>query len=164
MPAGKGVGGGELPGAVEEVANDLELVVGVGRQQVAGAADEVTEDFLVTGGGGAGGLHDLAAPVARVGPAADVAGSLEAVQDGGDAAGGEAELAGQVGGGQRAGLAEDVQRAHVGAVEAVPVGGGLVEAVDLRAQRAEAAGDLAGERAVSHNLLANLVISGVSYR
>ena len=65
---GVGVGGGELPGAVEEVADDLELVVGVGRQQVAGAADEVTEDFLVAGGSGLGDLYGLAAAVARVWP------------------------------------------------------------------------------------------------
>ena len=58
--AGEGVGvaGGELPGAVEEVANDLELVVGVGRQQVAGGADEVAEDLGVAAAVGLGGLHD----------------------------------------------------------------------------------------------------------
>src|SRR5262249_59952986 len=85
---GVGVGGGELPGAVEEVLDDPELVVGVGRQEIAGAADEAAEDLLVPCGGGLGGLHDLAAAVARVGPAADVAGSLKTVEDRGDAAGG----------------------------------------------------------------------------
>src|SRR5215469_12525949 len=140
-----GVGGGELAGAGEEVVDDLELVVGVGGQQVAGLADEAAEDFGVAGGGGLRGLHEQAAAVAGGGAAADVAGPFEAVQDGGDAAGGEAELAGQVGGGQRPGPAGDVQSAHVGAVEAVPVGGGLVEPVDLGAQRAQATGDLGRE-------------------
>ena len=53
--------------------------------------DEVAEDFGVAGGGGLGGLDDLAAAVAGVGAAADIAGPLEAIEDGGDAAGGEAE-------------------------------------------------------------------------
>src|SRR5262249_4492675 len=149
---GGGVGGGELAGAVEEVVDDLELVVGVGGQQVAGGADEVSEDFLVAGRGGVGGLHDLAAAVGGVGPAADVAGPLQAVEHGGDAAGGEAEQAGQGGGGRRAGPADDVQGPHVGAVQAVQVRGGLIEPVDLGAQRAEAADDLARECPLSHNL------------
>ena len=54
--------------------------------------------------------------------------------------------------GARAGLADDVQGAHVGPVEAVPVGGHLVEAVDLRAQGAEAGGDLAWQHSPSHSL------------
>jgi hypothetical protein len=74
-----------------------------------------------------------------------IASPLEAIEDRGDAAGGEAEQAGQGGGGQRADLADDVQGAHVGPVEGVPVSGHLVEAVDLRAQGAEAGGDLAGQ-------------------
>src|SRR5262249_55403773 len=48
---GAGVGGGELPGAGEEVVDDGELVVGVGGQQVGGGVDEVAEDFLVAGVG-----------------------------------------------------------------------------------------------------------------
>lgn len=44
---GIGVGGGELPDAVEEAADHQELVVGVADQEVPGAADEVAEDFLV---------------------------------------------------------------------------------------------------------------------
>jgi hypothetical protein len=44
--------------------DDLELVVGVGRYQLAGAVDEVAENLLVPGGGGLGGVHDLAAAVA----------------------------------------------------------------------------------------------------
>jgi hypothetical protein len=95
---GVGVGGGELPGAVDEVVDDQELVVGIGSQEVAGGADKVAEDFLVPGGGGFSGLHDLAPPVAGIGLAADVAGPFEAVEDGGDASGGEAEQAGQGGG------------------------------------------------------------------
>jgi hypothetical protein len=67
--------------------------------------DEVAENLLVPGGGGLGGVHDLAAAVTGVGLAADVASPLEAIEDRGDAAGGEAEQAGQGGGGQRAGLA-----------------------------------------------------------
>ena len=49
-------------------------------------------------------------------------------------------------------LADDVKRAHVGAVEAVTLGGRLVEAVDLGAQGAESAGDLAGECPIRHSL------------
>src|SRR4029077_11622453 len=109
------------------------------------ATDEVSEDFLVPGGGGLGGFHELAAAIARIGPPAGVPRLLPAVHDGRDTAGGEAEQASQVGGSERPGPAEDVQCAHVGAVEAVPVRGGLVEPVDLRAQRPEATGDLAGE-------------------
>ena len=88
---GVGVAGGELTGASEEVVDDLKLVICVGGEQFAGLADEVAEDLLVAGGGGCGGLDHKAAPVAGVGPAADVAGPFEAVQHGGDAAGGEAE-------------------------------------------------------------------------
>ena len=150
---GVGVGGGELPDAVEEVADYQELVVGVVSEQVPGAADEVAEDFLVPGGGGLGGLHQLAAAVAGIGPPADVPGLLQAVQDGGHPAGGEAEQPGQGGGGERAGPAEDIQGAHVSAVEAVPVGGSLVEPVDLGAQRPEAADDLAEECPLGHNSL-----------
>jgi hypothetical protein len=148
-----GVGGGELADAVQEVADHQELVVGVLSEEVAGAADEVAEDFLVPGGGGLGGLHQLAAAVAGIGPPADVPGLLQAVQDGGHPAGGEAEQPGQGGGGERAGPAEDVQGAHVSAVEAVPVGGGLVEPVDVGAQRPEAADDLAEECPLRHNSL-----------
>jgi hypothetical protein len=89
--------GGELPGPVEEVVDDLELVVAVGRQQLAGAVDEVAEDLLIPGGGGLGGVHDLAAAVTGVGLAADVASPLEAIEDRGDAAGSEAEQAGLAG-------------------------------------------------------------------
>jgi hypothetical protein len=49
---GIGVGSGELPDAVQEVADHQELVVGVLSEEVAGAADEVAEDFLVPVGGG----------------------------------------------------------------------------------------------------------------
>src|SRR5215470_4100960 len=93
---GIGVAGGELPGAVQEVLDDQELLVGVDSEHGAGLADEVAEHFLVARGGGLGGLHDLAAAVAGVGAAADVAGPLEAVEDGGDSAGGKSELAGQI--------------------------------------------------------------------
>ena len=147
---GIGVGGGELPDAVEEVADHQELVVGIAGEEVPGGADEVSEDFLVPGGRDLGGLHHLAAAVAGIGPAADVPGLLQAVQDGSDTAGGEAEQAGQGGRGERAGPAEDVQGAHVGAVEAIPVGRGLIEPVDLGAQRPEAADDLARKCPLSH--------------
>src|SRR5215475_2895824 len=144
--------GGELPGPAEEIVDDLELVVGIGRQQLAGAVDEAAKNLLIAGGGGLGGVHDLAAAVTGIGLAADIASPLEAIEDRGDAAGSEAEQAGQGGGGQRAGLADDVQGAHVGPVQAVPVGGHLVEAVDLGAQRAEAGGDLAWQHPPSHSL------------
>jgi hypothetical protein len=71
-----GVGGGELPGAVDEVLDDHELVVGVGSQEVVSAADKVAEEFLAPGGGDFGDLHDLAPPVAGIGLAADVAGRI----------------------------------------------------------------------------------------
>src|SRR5215472_10137261 len=79
-----GVGGGELAGAVEEVADHSELVVGVGGQQVAGLPDKAAEDFPVPGSGGLGDLHHLAAAVSWIGLAADIAGPLEPVQHGGD--------------------------------------------------------------------------------
>src|SRR5215470_17297428 len=142
---GVGVSGGELPGAVEEVVDHQELLVGIAGKEFIGFADEVAEYFLVTVGRGLGGLHHLAAAVAGGGPAADVACPLQAVEDRGDAAGGEAEQAGEVGWRQRPIAAEDVQRAHVGAVEAVPVGGGLIEPVDLGAQCPQAAEHLAWE-------------------
>ena len=150
---GIGVGGGELADTVQEVADHQELIVGVAGEEVAGATDEVAEDFLVPGGGGLGGLYQLAAAVAGIGPPADVPGLLQPIKDGGHPAGGEAEQPGQGGGGQRSGPAEDVQGAHVGAVQAVPVCCGLVEPVDLRAQRPEAVGDLAGEYPLRHNNL-----------
>ena len=66
-----GVGGGELPCAVEEVADHGELVIGEGGQKVAGLPDEVAEDLPVPAGGGLGDLHHLAAAVGGVGLAAD---------------------------------------------------------------------------------------------
>jgi hypothetical protein len=83
---------------------------------------------------------------------ADIPGLLQAVQDGGHAAGGEAEQAGQGGGGERAVPAEDVQGAHAGAVEAVVVGGGLVEPVDLRAQRRRPPATWPGSARSAYNL------------
>ena len=90
------MGGGELPDAVEEVADHQELIVGVARQEVPGAADEVAEDFLVPGGGGLCGLHYLAATVAWIGSPADVPGLLQAVQDGGDTAARDEEVFGDL--------------------------------------------------------------------
>src|SRR5262249_43420664 len=100
---------GELRDPGQEVVDGQELVAGIGRQQLAGPCHELAEYFTVSGSGGLSDPNDLPAPVAWVRLAADVTRLLKAVQDRGDAAGGEPERAGQGGGSQWSGHADDVE-------------------------------------------------------
>jgi hypothetical protein len=125
------VGGERRTPAVEEVQDDGQLGIAVAGGELLGAADQGAEDLGGARGGQRGGLHEHAAAVGGIGAAVRIAGLLQAVDDGGDPAGRQAQGIGQGCGGQRSEAADEVKGSMVGAVEAELVGAELVEPVDL---------------------------------
>ena len=77
-----------------------------------------------------GDLHDHLAAVVRVGDAAQVAEPFETDQHRGDTPRGQAERGSQLAGGGRPLRHEDLHAPEVGAVDAQPLCGELVESVD----------------------------------
>jgi 2-polyprenyl-6-methoxyphenol hydroxylase-like FAD-dependent oxidoreductase len=123
----------QLPAAAQVVADCGQLggaVVGDGFEALGDQRlVELHPDLL---GGLGGGPHDHLAAVGWVWCAGEVALLLEAVEHGGDAAGGQPQLLAQLAG-QRGRLGEqELQAAQVGGVDPQHAGGGGVEVVDGR--------------------------------
>ena len=143
------MGGDRRAAAAQEVADRGQLSIRVAIHQGFGALDEAPEDLGVALCNQVSWLDDDASTIGRVGASSGVASLLEAVDDGGDATGGEAEGVGQLRGREGSGAAEDVQAAHVGAIETVDLGGEGIEAVDLGAEGAQLSLDSLNERTLS---------------
>jgi hypothetical protein len=112
-------------------------VVAASLQALQCQAGELAEHLAVALGGLGRLFDEQSAPVPRVGDPADVPRPFQAIDDRRDASGGEPDPAGQLRRGQRPELPDDIQAAHVGGVEAIPIRRDVVEQIDLGAQRPE---------------------------
>ena len=122
------------PTALEEVADRLELGIGIGCNQRLGVPEKIAKDLTLPGGKKIGRFYDNLPAIVGIRPAARVARPFEAIDHGRHSAGRKAESRSKLGGRQRPCAAKKLETAEIGAVHPEAFGSNLVEPIDFPTQ------------------------------